>query len=423
MKTIKSIITLLVILGFVACDTGYNNEITYSINEPITMSKDEFRKKVKVTNAVNEISNYGKICLYNGFIYISEPEKGVHILDNSNPANPQMVGYIELPGNADLAIRNNLLYADSYIDLVWFDVSNPATPIFKGRLEDVFPEALPMPDNMHGYDYDMVESVRRKNVVVGWKVSERTEKMENYRGTWFFGFGNWLTMSDAAVSGPMSQGINGSMSRFTLYDDKLYTVLNNYMSIFDLQPEKPVKAVENIWIGGNVETIFSYKNNMFMGTPTGMLIYSVANPLKPEFQSSISHAFGCDPVIVHNDIAYVTIHSGNNCGQNSNELIIVDVKDVKKPEQIASYRMTKPKGLAIDDEKLFLCDDGLKVFELATPKTIMGHQLVHKKDMNGFDVIAYNKNLIMIAEEGLFQFNYTDINNIHQVSAILFKKQ
>lgn len=421
MKTINSLIIMLVTFGFVACDTGFNNEITYPINEPITISKEEFRNKVKVTSAVNEISNYGKICLYNGFIYISEPEKGVHILDNSNPANPVMVGYIELPGNADLAIRNNLLYADSYIDLVWFDVSNPATPVLKGRLEEVFPEALPMPENMLGYDYELVETVRNKSVVIGWKVSERTEKVENYRGGWFWGFGNREIMSDA-TSGPISQGMNGSMSRFTLYDDKLYTVLNNYMSIFDLKPENPVKAVDNIWIGGNVETIFSYKNNMFMGTPTGMLIYSVANPLKPEYQSSISHAFGCDPVIVHNDIAYVTIHSGNNCGQKDNELIIVDVKDVKDPQHIESYSMTKPKGLAIDDEMLFLCDDGLKVYELATPKTITDHQLLHKKDMKGYDVIAHNKNLIMIAEEGLFQFNYADINNIYQVSSLLFKK-
>ncbi|MFV0332007.1 MAG: hypothetical protein ACK5KL_19630, partial [Dysgonomonas sp.] len=83
-------------------------------------------------------------------------------------------------------------------------------------------------------------------------------------------------------------------------------------------------------------TIFSYKDNLFMGTPTGMLIYSVKDPLKPDYQSSLQHVYGCDPVVVENDLAYVTIHSGNMCGQNANELFIVDVSDVKMPKQIVS---------------------------------------------------------------------------------------
>jgi len=155
-----------------------------------------------------------------------------------------------------------------------------------------------------------------------------------------------------------------------------------------------------------------------MGTPTGMLIYSVADPLKPVYQSSIQHFFGCDPVVVENDIAWVTIRSGNNCGQNSNELIVVDVKDVKSPKQIVSYTMTNPKGLGIDNGTLFLCDDGLKIFKASDPLTIMSNKLAHYKGMDGFDVIPFNKTLMMIAEDGLYQYNYSDINNIKSLSKL-----
>ena len=96
----------------------------------------------------------------------------------------------------------------------------------------------------------------------------------------------------------IATGINGSMSRFTIYNDRLYSVINNYMNIFDLTTAKPTKAAGDMYMGWNVETIFSYKDNMFMGTPTGMLIYSVKNPIKPEYQSSVQHVFGCDPVVV-----------------------------------------------------------------------------------------------------------------------------
>jgi hypothetical protein len=173
---------------------------------------------------------------------------------------------------------------------------------------------------------------------------------------------------------------------------------------------------DNVYVGFNVETIFSYKENIFMGTPTGMLIYSVSNPLKPEYQSSLQHVYGCDPVVVENDIAYVTVHSGNNCGQNNNQLIVIDVKDVKSPKAIVTYEMTKPKGLGIDNNTLFICDEGLKIFDAANPKGIMVNQLAHFDTMKGYDLIAYNKLLMMIAEDGIYQYDYTDVKDIKPLS-------
>ena len=171
-----------------------------------------------------------------------------------------------------------------------------------------------------------------------------------------------------------------------------------------------------MYIGWDVETIFSYKDHMYMGTPTGMLIYSVENPLKPEFRSSIQHVFGCDPVVVQDDIAYVTIHSGDNCGQNNNELIIIDVKDKRRPKQLVSYSMAKPKGLGIDNKTLFVCDDGLKIFDATNPQTIMANQLAHYKGMAGYDVIPFNNTLMMMAEEGIYQYDYSNLREIRLIS-------
>jgi len=228
----------------------------------------------------------------------------------------------------------------------------------------------------------------------------------------------------ANSSGKSTNGVNGSMSRFALYDNKLYAVLNNYMSIFDLSGEKPVKVKESIYIGWNVETIFSYEDNMFMGTPTGMIIYSVKDPLNPEYQQSITHAFGCDPVVVDNDLAYITVRSGNTCGQNTNELIIVNVADVKNPKFEVSFAMTNPKGLGIDANKLFLCDDGLKIFQITnSPSSLKDNLIKHVKGMEGFDLIPFNNTLMMIAEDGLYQYNYADVNNITQLSKLSFAKK
>ena len=404
----------LTLLALTGCENKVTEMVTYKINEPIFMATSTFRNSVKVTADPQKITSIGKMCFYNNYLYISEPEKGIHIINNTDPTNPQQTGFIELLGNADLAIRNGLLYADSYIDLVWFDVSNPALPELKGRLDSIFPNAFPMTQNQYGIDYTVSYPTTNKGIIIGWVLKERTEEVSTYTGGW----GNGGIALNSGSSGSNSTGINGSMSRFSIYNDHLYSVINNYLNVFDLTGNKPVKAGADFYIGRNVETIFSYKDNMFMGTPTGMLIYSVKDPLKPVFQSSLSHVYGCDPVVVENDLAYVTVHSGNLCGQSSNELFIVDISNIKSPKQLVSYTMTNPKGLGIDNGKLFLCDDGLKIYKVTDPQTIMSNQLAHYSGMNGYDVIPQNNILMMIASDGLYQYNYSDLNNIRQISKI-----
>ena len=414
------------IILFSGCKDKVSETVTFMINEPVFMPAKEFRESVNVTRAAVEISDYGKICFYEGYIYISATGKGIHIIDNRNPASPQNIGFIELLGNADLAIRYGKLYADALIDLLWFDINNPAQPKLEGRLENVFQDALPMPDNNYGIDYRYMQGYDgSKGVIVGWTVTSRTESHYYETGGWGFGSRDKLMNSSPgsiSSSGPSSNsssnGANGSMSRFALYKDYLYTVINNYMSIIDLSGSEPKKAAENILVGWDVETIFSYKDNMFMGTPTGMLIYSVANPLKPERLVAVWHVFGCDPVVVENDIAYVTVHSGNLCGQNNNNLIIYDVSNVKEPKHIVTYAMKHPKGLGIDNGTLFLCDDGLKIFNAGNPQTLMANLLAHYSGMAGYDVIPFNKVLMMIAEDGLYQYDYSDLTKISQLSKL-----
>ena len=417
----KKLFLFLSIAGmFVSCDSKYTETVTYQVNEPVYMTSEAFRSSVAVTDEQHAVTGGGKICFYNGYLYISEPGTGIHIIDNRNPSNPHAVGFIQLLGNADLAIRNDLLYADAFASLAWFDISDPAKPQVKGIVENVFPDILPPMDNGYGYDYEDVTAARSKGVIVGWKLTKKTKEVEYYRG---WGRGIYYDMaSGAEKSTGGGTGVNGSMSRFGWYKDYLYTVINNYMSIFDLSDEAPKKAVENIYIGWNVETIFSYKDNLFFGTPTGLLIYSVADPLNPKPCSSISHVLGCDPVVVENDLAYVTIHSGNMCGQNNNILFVVDVKDVNKPQQLVSYTMTHPKGLGIDNGTLFVCDDGLKVFKADNPQTIMANQLAHYKGMSGFDVIPFDNVLMMIADDGLYQYDYSDLKNIKELGALKFAK-
>jgi hypothetical protein len=39
-------------------------------------------------------------------------------------------------------------------------------------------------------------------------------------------------------------------------------------------------------------------------------------------------------------------------------------------------------------------------------------------DMDGFDVIPYNNVLMMIAEDGLYQYDYSDLSKINLLSTL-----
>ena len=406
MNNLKFIIIALLLAMLYSCDSNNNlRRVNYMVNEPVFMPASEFRSNVKVVTP-QPIKEKGKMCFYEGYLFISESEKGIHVIDNRNPASPQNLAFIELKGNADISIRNNMLYADAFIDLVWFDISNPAKPELAGRLENAFPEALPICENDYGYEYIAVQD-SSKGIVVGWTLKEAYYEYSE---------DDDLIYEDSN-SGNLS-GKTGSLSRFTIYKDYLYAIIKNQLQILNISGDTPTLSTEPIHMGWNVETIFSYKDCMYFGTRTGLLIYSVENPLKPEFQSSLQHLYGCDPVVVENDIAYVTVWSGNTCGQSINELFIVDVSDMKHPKQIVSYTMTEPKGVGIDNGTLFVCDDGLKIFDAKDPQKIMSNMLAHHKGMNGFDVIPSNNVLMMIANDGLYQYDYTDLKNIKQLSKL-----
>jgi hypothetical protein len=69
---------------------------------------------------------------------------------------------------------------------------------------------------------------------------------------------------------------------------------------------------------------------------------------------------------------------------------------------------------------LFVCDDGLRIFNTEDPLTIMhkDNVLAHFKDMDGFDVIPFDNILMMIASDAIYQYDYSNLQNIKQLSRL-----
>ena len=420
-NTILPLLTLFFVVS--GCEDKFTEQ--YLSAEPVYLGYKEFRESVKLVNT-QTLQKPGKIYYKDNYLYINEISKGIHIYNNSNPASPQYIGFINIPGNVDMAILGNIMYADSYIDLVAIDVSSPANAKEVARVKNVFTYSIPPYDT----NYRLGQIDDTQGVVIDWKITTVRKKIEqyqypNYPVYFGSGFYNLATADKTAASGSTSQsasttGVGGSMARFGLLGNHLLSVDNSYYYNFNLtNPLNPVIETKT-GISWGMETMFLSGTNMFLGTTSGMLIYSVADVTNPVYVSNFWHATGCDPVVVQNNKAYVTIRGGNVCGSSINRLDVLDVTNLKIPVLYRSYNMTNPYGLGIDDDVLFVCDGtaGLRVFNASDPYSIAENQIAIFKDIQAYDVIPLGTSLLMIGSDGFYQYDYSNLNNIRQISAI-----
>lgn len=199
------------------------------------------------------------------------------------------------------------------------------------------------------------------------------------------------------------EGTGGSMARFTVAGDYLYTVDNRTLKVFSLaDPKKPLfKTNRNV--GFDVETIFPLNKNLFLGTSTGMYIYDITSPEKPQKISFYEHIYACDPVVSDGQYAYVTLSSSNmRCWKAGNELQIVDIRDKAAPKQVSTHSLSSPRGLAIRNDTLWVCDAGIKVFDVHDKSRII--QLFHFSEVPAFDLILNGPLALVTGEEGFVQY-------------------
>lgn len=410
-KTSGIVLVLFICLMIMGCDDQRMQTVTWTEYEPVYMSEQEFKSAVDMEES-RELENPGKIYFYDHYLFINEVNEGVHVIDNSDPAAPSKVGFINIPANKDIAIKDNLLYADSQSDLLVFDIQKIEDPQLISRKEDVFKRsANEAPGIMHS------QINPDKGVVVDWKPVEVEEVCEGdcvgRRSQVEFAMDN--TQSFGSTEG--SSGVGGSMARFVITGDYLYAVDKQNLLTFDIAAEEPQPASkENV--GWNIETIFSTDNSLFIGSESAMYIYDISFPATPEQLSVYSHLTACDPVVVEGDLAYVTLREGQRCPRAVNRLEVIDVNDRSNPKRIAEYEMINPHGLGIDEGVLFISegDAGLKIMDAENPLEI--EELRHIKDIKTFDVIPLNNLLMVTGSDGIHQYDYSDIDDIEHLSTI-----
>lgn len=392
---------------------------------PVYKTSAEVRAAIK-SDAATAITNPGKIFVQGNYIFLNEIGKGIHIIDNTNPSSPVNKAFINIPGNGDLAVKGNILYADCFTDLMAIDISNPSAVSLKSYVPGIFPDR----------QYVLGYQVPQNYVIAEWTGRDTVVDLEIGEGQGIWKNGNYYSYityaypdmyyaaayNSASAAAPKSNnssnGVAGSMSRFALMQNYLYAVTTSALNVVNIANSSAPQWNKTINLNTFIETIYPFKNKLFIGSQTGMLIYDVSNPESPLAQGQFQHIRSCDPVIAEDNYAYVTLHSGAFCGGNNNELDVLDIKDINNPSLLKTYSLTNPQGLSKDGNTLLICDgaDGLKLFDAKNPLNVKQISTVSMPD--AYDVICYNKIAIVSAKDGLYQFDYSNASNPKQLSKL-----
>ncbi|MEW4924179.1 hypothetical protein [Algibacter sp. 2305UL17-15] len=142
---------------------GPDDEFEYNSKyEPVLVKRENFSSSVELLSPQTQ-KLMGKIYVKDNYLFISEPHKGFHIYDNSNPSSPIKLKFLKVLGSSDVSIKSDVLYINNAVDLIALTFKNDFSGVtVTKRVENVFPEMV-SPD---GY-YAIKSS---DEVVVDWKL-------------------------------------------------------------------------------------------------------------------------------------------------------------------------------------------------------------------------------------------------------------
>ncbi len=224
--------------------------------------------------------------------------------------------------------------------------------------------------------------------------------------------------SSGISNGTDITGQGGSLARFTIVGNYLYTVDGTTLGVFDISNGQAPVFKNKTEIGRGIEALFPYKNKLFIASTSGMYLYTLDNPTQPVEESYVQHLTGCDPVVVNDSIAFLTIHGGNRCRSTINQLQVYDIRNIRYPVFISSLNLTSPFGLGLKDTVLYVCDQGvgLRSFSVKNPYNIKALSIETSENFK--DVIPMDTTMVCMLSDGMAFYNIKNPAQIQKLSIV-----
>lgn len=283
-------------------------------------------------------ARYTELCnfyLYDSLLFVSDMNKGISIYSVENPNLPVYKSTIFLDGNSGMAVKGNVVYANSFQSILAF------------RLNDDF-------------TYDTL------SVIVN-KVQCGVQYIHHRRG--FFDCG---CFSDPVANDAKGTGTGGSYAKFAVIDTFLYYIDDSRLITVDISNPEKITELSDTYIDWSVETLFPIGKYIFIGGPRGMYVLDISNPEKPVKITTFEHFKAYDPVVVSGNIAYITLRGGKVNNENRNVLLSVDISDIRNPVLKDEVNISTPYGLTVKDSLLYVSNgiNGMSLFNVTVPDSL-----------------------------------------------------
>jgi hypothetical protein len=302
--------------------------------------------KDNISSSFADLSN---IYLKDSLLFISDEETGISIYSVSNMSAPKKMAQILLQGHSGLAVRGDMLYANSYTMILALKLNSDFTCDTVCKLGKT-------------YSYTPIDyhEPRRR------------------------GFFNCSAPLAADCIGSGS-GTGGSYAIFAVIDSFLYYIDDSNLRTMDISNPDTIIELSRTYIDWTIETLYPTERHLFVGGRGGMYVFSRGNPAKPTKIGMLQHFQAYDPVVVKDSTAYVTLRKGN-FANSRDVLLVVNIADLTNPKVISEVSTPTPYGLAIHDTLLYVSNgyNGMSLYNVSEPDSVIRIKYFHSEETKDF---------------------------------------
>ena len=150
---------------------------SYDNAVPTTKSRAKLQSDIQLLQPVTG-AGYSRLYAYGDYLFATVKDKGLQVINNSIPENPEAVKFISIAGTKDVVIYGDTLVTNQYADLVIFSISQEKEV---ARINDLYDykDYLDIPSNARW----KASNILQDHVVVGFNIEE-----DDYNDFCFFCF-------------------------------------------------------------------------------------------------------------------------------------------------------------------------------------------------------------------------------------------
>ncbi len=257
-------------------------------------------------------------------LLVADMKQGILIYSTADKDTPQLVQTIQQYGVRGVAMKDSTMYIGTW-------------------------EGVHVYQRRESGQYDSVYSVFRtdRNLYTDYYVSNSRP---------FLGCGCNESVPVYGGTDVGGDGVGGSYAVFAIIDTFLYVVDEQYLVTFSIAKPDSLHRLSYIDINWTIETLYPMESHLYIGGTNGMYIIDRSDGADPKLAGSVAHFRACDPVVVRDSTAWVTLRAGNRCGSAANELWTIAVNDPYQPKLLHTTAVKTPYGLAVQDSLLYVAN-------------------------------------------------------------------